>query len=39
MSDAGDDRVHVKVENRRIDVDCVRVEDLRVLQRWEERLR
>ena len=39
MCDAGNDRVHVKGENRRVDVDFIRVEDLRVRQRWEERFR
>ena len=39
MGDAGDDGMHVKGEYRRVKVDLVRVEDLGVLQRWEERLR
>ena len=39
MGDAGDERVHVKGEDRRVDVDVVRVEDLGALKRCEERCR
>jgi hypothetical protein len=36
VSDAGDDRVHIKGENRRVDVDFVRVEDPGVRRRRQE---